>query len=69
MKHILLSGAASFMLIACQTQVPVIDETEFASAGQALKSQIENEAHPVTQSISLYEAMARARSVSIIATR
>ena len=60
MKHILLSGAAVFILIGCQTQVPVIDTEEFASAGQTLKAEIESAAVPVTQSISLYEAMARA---------
>lgn len=60
MKYILLSGATALILTACQTSVGVLDETEFATAGQVLKAEIEANAAPVTNSIDLYEAMARA---------
>lgn len=60
MKHVWISSVAAIFLTACQTSVEVISEEEFAAAGQALKAQIEAEVAPVTQSISLYEAMARA---------
>ena len=60
MKNIILSGASAFIMIACQTPVPVLDESEFTAAGQALKAEIETSVAPVTNSISLYEAMARA---------
>lgn len=60
MKHILISGVAAISLMACQTSVEVMNEGEFAAAGQALKSQINSKRAPITQSISLYEAMARA---------
>lgn len=65
MRMLLMSGAAALILMGCQTHVPVIAETEFTDAGQALKSQIESEALPVTQSIGVYEAMARALKYNI----
>jgi len=65
MRAFLMSGAAALILTGCAAHVPVIDESEFATAGQDIKTQIENNVHPVTQSISLYEAMARALKYNI----
>ncbi len=60
MKHIWISGVAIIALTACQTSVEPVNENEFATAAQVLKGQIETQTAPVTQSIGLYEAMARA---------
>jgi len=65
MKHIWICGVAAVFMTACQTSVDVINEDEFAAAGQALKAQIQSDVAPVTQSISLYEAMARALKYNI----
>ena len=60
MKKLIMSGASALVLMACQTPVGVLDESEFAITSQALKGEIEASVAPVTNSISLYEAMARA---------
>lgn len=60
MKKILVSSVAALMIMGCQTKIPVIDEAGFEAAGQVIKAQLEADHVPVTQSVSLYEAMARA---------
>ena len=60
MKNILVSGATVLILTACQTQVDVIGEQEFETIGQSLKAEIDASTPPVIESISLYDAMARA---------
>jgi outer membrane protein TolC len=55
-----MCGAAALLMTGCQTSVDTISESEFAVAGQAIKTKINSEKAPITKSIGLYEAMARA---------
>lgn len=61
MRHLLLTSAAGLMLVSCTSTTPmVITESEAATNAANIRAEISAGQDPVTQSITLYEAMARA---------
>ena len=60
MRHLLMTSGVGLMLVACTSVPQTITETEAVSNAAATRSAITAQQEPVTQSISLYEAMARA---------
>lgn len=60
MRHLLVTSGVGLMLVACTSVPKTITNTEAASHAASLRGEITAQQEPVTQSISLYEAMARA---------
>ena len=61
MRHFLLSSAAGLILIGCSSTTPMaITDSEAANNAAAVRADIASKQEPTTQSISLYDAMARA---------
>jgi len=61
MRHFLLSSAAGLILVGCTSTSPMaITESEAANNAAAVRADIAAMQEPTTQSISLYQAMARA---------
>ena len=62
MRNILLGSVLSttILLAGCSSTVPQITNTEAADFANSAKAEISNRQTPITQSVSVYEAMARA---------
>jgi len=60
MRHLLLTSSVGLILVACTSVPQTITETEAVSNATSARAEITSQQEPVTQSISLYEAMARA---------
>ena len=62
MRKIIMSSVCStaFLLMGCATTVPRISDVETANFATEARAEIHSRQAPITQSISLYEAMARA---------
>ena len=60
MRHLLITSALGLALIGCTSAPQAITETEAASHAASIRADITSQQEPATQSISLYEAMARA---------
>jgi len=60
MRHFLMTSGVGLILMACTSVPQRVSESEAVSNAAAMRSEISARQEPVTQSISLYEAMARA---------
>jgi len=59
-RHIWLSSVTFIALTACSTTVQPLTNVQVNEAAEALQDKISTRQEPVTQTITLYEAMARA---------
>jgi len=60
MRHLLFSSAAGVLLAACTSAPQAISESEATINAAKMRAEISAQQEPTTQSITLYEAMARA---------